>query len=62
MRHPPNKLKNKYVNRTEYMYIYTYKKVYIYIYAGEWSNNTTKGLKFMTTIKIETKTLLLNNF
>ena len=36
--------------------------IYIYIYAGEWSNNTTKGLKFMTTIKIETKTLLLNNF
>jgi hypothetical protein len=49
-----------------YIYIYTYKNVYIYIYiyiyAGEWSNNTTKGLKFMTTIKIETKTLLLNNF
>jgi hypothetical protein len=58
MRHPPNKLRNKYVNKNLYIYIY----IYIYIYAGEWSNNTTKGLKFMTTIKIETKTLLLNNF
>ena len=45
-----------------YIYIPMYIYIYIYIYAGEWSYNTTKGLEFMTTIKIETKTLLLSNF